>query len=340
MSDSSFRYNNGNKIYANDNLYNAWNFGSYLVDTSKGYNNGSFFKNGTQATETQGATAPIQLLIPSEENETLLGQGRGPTGEPLDITNGDIAEVILYSEILGTESQNATHYYLSQKYGIDAPATPENRSTAFDTTSTGTHTIYYHVKDAAGNLASASRTVVIEGNNNPILTVIENPLIIPLGGSSMIRVQRRLMLKMGIYESVLAEFQLLDVNKLGTYSVAYLVADSAGGTANADRTVIVADLTAPVVTLKGDAEVTIAVGTTYTEAGIEAPDNVTEGETLIATLNHLTSEGLVLHLDAAQIQNTEDGAVLDVWEDSSGRQPRFSDSGRFPTYIHCRYRKW
>ena len=82
MSDSSFRYNNGNKIYANDNLYNAWNFGSYLVDTSKGYNNGSFFKNGTQATETQGATAPIQLLIPSEATETLLGQGRANTGVP------------------------------------------------------------------------------------------------------------------------------------------------------------------------------------------------------------------------------------------------------------------
>ena len=320
MSDSSFRYNNGNKIYANDNLYNAWNFGSYLVDTSKGYNNGSFFKNGTQATETQGATAPIQLLIPSEENETLLGQGRGPTGEPLDITNGDIAEVILYSEILGTESQNATHYYLSQKYGIDAPATPENRATAFDTTSTGTHTVYYHVKDAAGNLASASRTVVIEGNNNPVLTVIgENPLIIPLGGEFNDPGAEAIDAEDGdISESVLAEFQLLDVNKLGTYSVAYLVADSAGGTANADRTVIVADLTAPVVTLKGDAEVTIAVGTTYTEAGIEASDNVTEGETLIATLNHLTSDGLVLHLDAAQIQDSEDGAVLDVWEDSSG----------------------
>ena len=320
MSDSSFRYNNGNKIYFNDNLYNSWNVGSFLVDTSKGYNDGVFYRNGVVATETDGATATLTMQIPEEGTETLLGMGRSTAGGPQDLVTGNISEVILFDDLSDDPTRNAVHYYFSQKYGMNTGATPDNLATTFDTSVTGTYTVKYYSKDAAGNLATASRTVVIEGNNPPVITVLgDDPLKIPLGGEFTDPGVKATDVEDGdLTQVVLSESQLLDVNKLGTYGVIYTVVDSAGGTASAGRTVIVADMTAPVVTLIGEAEVTIAVGTSYTEAGIDASDNVTDGETLTASLNHLTSDGLVLHLDAAQIQGLQDLATLDVWEDSSG----------------------
>ena len=70
LPDSSIRYNNGNKIFGDDTLYNAWNVGSYFVDTSKGYADGEFLKNGEPAIETSGVTATIQVDLPETGNET------------------------------------------------------------------------------------------------------------------------------------------------------------------------------------------------------------------------------------------------------------------------------
>ncbi|WP_240485143.1 glycosyl hydrolase [Aestuariibacter salexigens] len=63
----------------------------------------------------------------------------------------------------------------------------------------------------------------------------------------------------------------------GTYTLTYSASDSAGNTASITRTVIVADTTAPTITLNGDALVSIDVDDIYVEQGATAVDLV-DGE--------------------------------------------------------------
>ena len=62
----------------------------------------------------------------------------------------------------------------------------------------------------------------------------------------------------------------VDVSTAGVYTVTYSASDAAGNTGTATRTVTVsvpADTTAPVITLTGDATMSVEVGGAYTEAG-------------------------------------------------------------------------
>ena len=68
----------------------------------------------------------------------------------------------------------------------------------------------------------------------------------------------------------------VDVNIVGTYTVTYNVSDAAGNAASQlSRTVnITPDVTIPVITLLGEAEVSLTLGSTYTDAGATAADNI------------------------------------------------------------------
>ena len=58
------------------------------------------------------------------------------------------------------------------------------------------------------------------------------------------------------------------------YTVTYNVTDSSGNDASeVTRTVNVTDTTAPVITLNGDTQITVEVGSTYTDLGATASDN-------------------------------------------------------------------
>ncbi|WP_299332600.1 immunoglobulin-like domain-containing protein [uncultured Psychroserpens sp.] len=66
----------------------------------------------------------------------------------------------------------------------------------------------------------------------------------------------------------------VNTNVLGTYVVSYNVSDAAGNAAvQVTRTVIVADTTAPIITLVGAATINLNVGDTYNELGATATDN-------------------------------------------------------------------
>jgi hypothetical protein len=66
----------------------------------------------------------------------------------------------------------------------------------------------------------------------------------------------------------------VDTDVVGTYTITYNVSDAAGNAATeVTRTVNVVDTTVPVITLLGDATVTIEVGNDYTDAGATASDN-------------------------------------------------------------------
>ncbi len=71
----------------------------------------------------------------------------------------------------------------------------------------------------------------------------------------------------------------VDSSKVGTYTITYTATDKAGNRATKKRVVkvvkkVVTDTTPPIITLKGNLTVTIVQGTTYTDAGATAQDNV------------------------------------------------------------------
>ena len=69
----------------------------------------------------------------------------------------------------------------------------------------------------------------------------------------------------------------VDSEKLGTYELQYLARDSAGNRTTIVRTVVVlaaTDMLAPVISLNGDLEVGVLLGTAYVELGASAVDEV------------------------------------------------------------------
>jgi hypothetical protein len=66
------------------------------------------------------------------------------------------------------------------------------------------------------------------------------------------------------------------VNNVGTYTVTYNVSDAAGNAATqVIRTVnITPDVTIPVITLLGESEISLELGSIYTDAGATAVDNI------------------------------------------------------------------
>lgn len=66
----------------------------------------------------------------------------------------------------------------------------------------------------------------------------------------------------------------VDVTKPGTYLVTYEVKDNGQNVVTAERTVLVVDTVAPVLTLNGESAITITVGNKWKDPGCVATDNV------------------------------------------------------------------
>ena len=144
----------------------------------------------------------------------------------------------------------------------------------------GGYTITYSATDSSGNNTTATRTV----NVNPIVDV--TPPVITLNGSSIVNVVIG-----GIYseagataldnvDGVVAVTLGGSVNTaaIGVYTITYTAKDAANNSANKTRTVNVTaiplDTVPPVITLNGSSTVNIVVGSSYSDAGATATDNV------------------------------------------------------------------
>ena len=81
----------------------------------------------------------------------------------------------------------------------------------------------------------------------------------------------------------------VDMNTTGTYVLTYSVADAAGNTDTATRSVTVVDTTAPALTLLGDANMTHAENTAWVDPGATASDsldgNLTSSITITGTVD-------------------------------------------------------
>ena len=148
-----------------------------------------------------------------------------------------------------------------------------------DVNTVGTYTVTYNVSDAAGNAASqVSRTVTITPDVTiPVITLLDDVEVSIELGSTYIDAGATAIDNIdGDITSAIVVANSVDINTVGTYTVTYNVNDAAGNAATqVIRTVnITPDVTIPVITLIGDAEVGLALGSTYIDAGATAVDNI------------------------------------------------------------------
>ena len=150
---------------------------------------------------------------------------------------------------------------------------------AVDVNTVGTYTVTYNVSDAAGNAAiQVTRTVNITPDVTiPVITLLgETEVSLELGSTYIDAGATAVDNIDGDITANIVTVNAVDVNTVGTYTVTYNVSDAAGNAAiQVTRTVnITPDVTIPVITLSGEAEVSLELGSTYIDAGATAVDNI------------------------------------------------------------------
>jgi len=152
-------------------------------------------------------------------------------------------------------------------------------SGAVNTAVLGSYTRTYQVSDAAGNSTTETRTVNV---TVPPDTVA--PVIALLGDNPFDVLQNTTFVDPGatasdnvdgdVTASIIAS-GVVDTSVLGTYIRNYMVSDSAGNTILVTRTVnVIADTTAPVITLLGSNPITLEQGSAFTDPGASASDDI------------------------------------------------------------------
>ena len=142
-----------------------------------------------------------------------------------------------------------------------------------DTDVVGQYTVTYNVSDANNNAAvEVTRTVNVVDTTIPVITLRGDATVtIEVGSTYTDAGATALDNYDGDITSSIVTVNTVDTSTVGTYTVTYDVSDANNNDAvQVIRTVNVVDTTLPVITLSGDATVTIEVGSTYTDAGATA----------------------------------------------------------------------
>ncbi|NOS67234.1 MAG: DUF5011 domain-containing protein [Candidatus Peribacteraceae bacterium] len=149
-----------------------------------------------------------------------------------------------------------------------------------DINTAASYVLTYSVTDAAGNIGTAQRTVIVTltpDTTPPVITVLgDNPLILPLNAVFTDPGATALDDRDGNITANIVVAHSVNTAIAGDYIVSYGVSDAAGNPATAQRTVsvvVVPDTTAPVITLLGGSDITVIAGDTFTDPGATALDD-------------------------------------------------------------------
>ena len=108
---------------------------------------------------------------------------------------------------------------------------------------------------------------------------------------------------------------LVNINALGTYTITYNVSDAAGNPATqVIRTVnVMNEITIPVITLTGDASISLLLGATYIDAGATASDNP-DGDITnnITTVNPVNINALGTYTITYNVSDAAGNAAMQV----------------------------
>ncbi len=175
-------------------------------------------------------------------------------------------------------------------------------STDLNASVVGVYLFTYTVSDAAGNVATAARTInvvpVPADNVPPAITITGGTPTTFYASSTYVYVDQGAT-AYDIFDdattTATVTFSSVNASVIGIYSVLYSATDIAGNTANATRIVnVVAEIPGdnipPVITLINGTPTTITVGSTYIDSGATAVDNIDGDVTaLIATSTNLNT---------------------------------------------------
>ncbi len=145
-----------------------------------------------------------------------------------------------------------------------------------DTSVPGIYTVTYNVSDVAENDAiQVTREVTVVDTTVPVISLIGDATVTVEAGTTYSDVGA--MASDSFDGDITADIVTINpVNTAvpGVYIVTYNVSDAAGNDAvEVTREVTVSDTTIPVITLTGDATVTVEAGTTYSDLGAMASDS-------------------------------------------------------------------
>ena len=181
-----------------------------------------------------------------------------------------------------------------------------------DVSKLGEYTITYNAVDAAGNAsAEITRKVTVVDTTKPVITLTDGTEIIHQAGIDFIDPGALIAdnIDVDLEATVVGT---VDKTTLGEYTLTYNVTDSTGNVADeVTRKVTVADSTAPVITLKGDAEMAHEAGTDYTDAGAEVTDNF-DTELEISVVNPVDKDQPGTYNITYNLTDAEGNAAVEV----------------------------
>ena len=206
----------------------------------------------------------------------------------------------------------------------------------FNTGAVGTQTITYTATDAAGNIATVTRTVeIIDLSAQPVITL--------KGRAIMKHEQYAEFVDPGVELTDAAGTVIdaagvqvsghFDVNAAGTYELLYTYFDENQVPAESRiRIVEVSDTVAPTVTIVGDAEIEHVQGQPFTDPGATLGEDP-EKDLFVISTAQLPSQGLWLHLDSGNISGLSPGDQVLRWTDISGNGNHLSDVRGNPVLV-------
>jgi len=185
-----------------------------------------------------------------------------------------------------------------------------------DTSTIGTYTVTYNVSDANSNAAAeVSRTVNVVDTTVPIITLTgEASVTIEVGSTYTDAGATATDNYDGDITSSIVTVNPVDTDVVGQYTVTYNVSDAnSNAAAEVSRTVNVVDTTVPIITLTGEASVTIEVGSTYTDAGATASDNY-DGDitSSIVTVNNVDTSTIGTYTVTYNVSDANGNAAAEV----------------------------
>ena len=220
--------------------------GSYTVTYNVTDSSGNDATEVTRTVSVTDTTAPVITLV----GDTQITVEVGSTYTDLGATASDNYDGVITADIVTVNN--------------------------VDTSVIGSYTVTYNVTDSSGNAASeVTRTVNVTDTTVPVITLVGDAEITVEVGSTYTDLGATASDNYdGDITADIVTVNNVDTSVIGTYTVTYNVTDSSGNDATeVTRTVNVVDTTIPVITLVGDAEITVEVGTTYTDLGATASDN-------------------------------------------------------------------
>ncbi|MEL0119013.1 MAG: immunoglobulin-like domain-containing protein, partial [Opitutae bacterium] len=200
----------------------------------------------------------------------------------------------------------------------------------------GVYTITYTARDAVGNEATATRTVIVEEPQDPPVLSLKgsNNLRHPVGEEFTdpgVEIADAEGVAIDGAEALVGGH--MNPNAVGTYIITYDYMDAKGAAAiTITRQVEVFDNKPPVITLTGEAEIEIFQGAEFVDPGFAATDNSGLEIDVVSTAD-IPRAGLQLHLDASHFAALlKEGDPIPVWADLSGFNRHASDTRGEPTF--------